>query len=82
MTTLRPRVEKKEAVLQFVTVGAIPGLVAGVRKCFASGKTRPLEFREQQLQALLRLLHELLSLQFRQILEEERWRQRWMFGDL
>jgi len=37
---------------------AIPGTVAAVRHAFQSGRTRPLEWRQRQLDALIRLLAE------------------------
>ena len=37
---------------------SIPGTVAAVRHAFQSGRTRPLEWRQRQLDALLRLLDE------------------------
>ncbi|MFP5320474.1 MAG: aldehyde dehydrogenase family protein [Acidimicrobiia bacterium] len=37
---------------------SIPGAVAAVRHAFQSGRTRPLEWRQRQLDALLRLLDE------------------------
>ena len=37
---------------------AIPGLVAGVRDTFESGRTRPIEWRQRQLDGLLRVLED------------------------
>jgi aldehyde dehydrogenase (NAD+) len=37
---------------------AIPGVVAGLRDTFMSGRTRPVEWRQRQLDGLLRLLDE------------------------
>ena len=37
---------------------SIPGVVAGVRDSFRSGRTRPIEWRERQLDGLLRVLEE------------------------
>lgn len=39
-------------------VDAIPGIVASARAAFDTGKTRPLKWRVQQLEAIIRLCEE------------------------
>ena len=41
--------------LRFTAEGEIPGIVAGVRAAYRSGKSRPLAWRKQQLAAIRRL---------------------------
>lgn len=43
---------------RYTAVDSIPGLVAGLRKTWKSGKTLNLEWRLQQLRQLIKLLKE------------------------
>ena len=47
-----------ERIDSTATIDTIPGLVAAIRHCYQSGRTRPLEWRKRQLDGLLRVLDE------------------------